>query len=178
MLKYLDILNVKYKINPRLARGLDYYCHTAFEFTTDKLGAQSTVLGGGRYDYLCKLMGGPDVPAVGFAGGIERLVLMMNDHNSKTPPIYVIPIGGECVDYTIKLTDQLRMNAIPVALELNGKVQKRMERALKDDADYIVFAGFEEMQNNVFKLKILATKEEIALSEKELLSFLNSKFKK
>ena len=73
VLGYLDTLNIRYKLNPRLARG-SIICHTAFEFTTDKLGTQNAVGGGGRYDYLCKLMGGTDVPAVGFGLGIERLV--------------------------------------------------------------------------------------------------------
>lgn len=172
VLNYLDILNVSYTVNPRLARGLDYYCHTAFEFTTDKLGAQSGVLGGGRYDYLCKLMGGPDVPGIGFAAGIERIVLLMNKSHKKIAPVYVIPIGSESVDYTIKIVDQLRMNMIPVMLELNGKVQKRMERALKDNAEYIVFAGEEEVKNNNYKLKILASKEERVMAKEELVLYL------
>ena len=172
VLRHLALLNVNYKLNPRLARGLDYYCHTAFEFTTDKLGSQGTVLAGGRYDYLSKLMGGPDVPGLGFAAGLERIALMMNYKPVQKAPIYIIPIGDECADYTIKLTDYLRLHGIAVSLELQGKVQKRMERALKDGADYIIFAGTEEMQNNVFKLKILAKKEEQNLSKEELVKFL------
>jgi histidyl-tRNA synthetase len=172
VLHNLDILNVTYKVNPRLARGLDYYCHTAFEFITDKLGAQGTVLAGGRYDYLCKLMGGPDVPGLGFAAGIERMALMMDYQHKKVAFVYVIPIGNECRDYTIKLADYLRTSGVPVALELDGKVQKRMERALKDGAEYIIFAGEEEMKNNNFKLKILATKEEKTLSREEMVKQL------
>jgi histidyl-tRNA synthetase len=175
VLSYLDILNIKYKINPRLARGLDYYCHTAFEFTTDKLGAQSTVMGGGRYDYLCELMGGSPTAAVGFAAGVERLALMMvlqNYQVKKLAPIHLIPIGEECEDYIIKLADLLRSNYIPTSIELKGKIQKRMERALKNGANYIVFAGLEEVQNNNFKLKILDKKEEQTLSGPQLIDFL------
>jgi histidyl-tRNA synthetase len=175
VLSYLDILNIKYKINPRLARGLDYYCHTAFEFTTDKLGAQSTVMGGGRYDYLCELMGGSPTAAVGFASGVERLALMMvlqNYQVKKLAPIHLIPIGEECEDYIIKLADLLRSNYIPTSIELKGKIQKRMERALKNGANYIVFAGLEEVQNNNFKLKILDKKEELTLSGPQLIDFL------
>ncbi len=175
VLSYLDILNIKYKINPRLARGLDYYCHTAFEFTTDKLGAQSTVMGGGRYDYLCELMGGSPTAAVGFASGVERLALMMvlkNYQVKKLAPIHLIPIGEECEDYIIKLADLLRSNYIPTSIELKGKIQKRMERALKNGANYIVFAGLEEVQNNNFKLKILDKKEEQTLSGPQLIDFL------
>ena len=175
VLSYLDILNIKYKINPRLARGLDYYCHTAFEFTTDKLGAQSTVMGGGRYDYLCELMGGSPTAAVGFASGVERLALMMvlkNYQVKKLATIHLIPIGEECEDYIIKLADILRSNYIPTSIELKGKIQKRMERALKNGANYIVFAGLEEVQNNNFKLKILDKKEELTLSGPQLIDFL------
>lgn len=175
VLRYLDISNINYKVNPRLARGLDYYCHTAFEFTTDKLGAQSTVIGGGRYNYLCELMGGSPTPAVGFASGVERLALMMllkNYKTTKLAPIYLIPIGEECEDYIINLADTLRSNYIPASVELKGKIQKRMEKALKDGANYIIFAGHTEMQNNNFKLKILDKKEEQTLSVKDLIDFL------
>ena len=175
VLGYLDILNINYKVNPRLARGLDYYCHTAFEFTTDKLGTQNAVGGGGRYDYLCKLMGGTDVPAVGFGLGIERLALMMllkNYQSKKSAPIYLIPIGQECENYIIILANFLRSNSIQVAIELKGKVQKRMEKALKDGADYVIFAGTDEMQNNNFKLKLLDKKEERILSAQQLLDLI------
>ena len=175
VLGYLDILNITYKVSPRLARGLDYYCHTAFEFTTDKLGAQSGVIGGGRYDYLCELMGGRHTPAVGFGAGIERLALLMALKSYKTEklaPIYLIPIGEECENYIIKLADNLRSNYIPTSIELKGKIQKRMEKALKDGANYIVFAGLDEVQNNSFKLKLLDKKEEQTISAEQLIEFL------
>ncbi len=174
---YLDILNINYNISPRLARGLDYYCHTAFEFVTDKLGAQSAVGGGGRYDHLCELMGGPNIPAVGFGLGIERLALMMalkNYKTTKSAPIYLIPIGQECENYIITLADYLRSNLIPVSVELKGKIQKRMEKALKDGANYIIFAGPDEMQTNSFKLKTLDKKIEQTLLAKQLIEFMVS----
>ena len=175
VLGYLDILNINYKLNPRLARGLDYYCHTAFEFTTDRLGSQNAVGGGGRYDYLCKLMGGTDVPAVGFGLGIERLALMIllkNYQSKKLAPLYLIPIGQECENYIIRLADFLRFHSIPVAIELKGKVQKRMEKALKDEANYIVFAGADEIQSNSFKLRFLDKKEEQTVSAQQLLDLI------
>lgn len=175
VLDYLCILNINYKLNPRLARGLDYYCHTAFEFTTDKLGSQNAVGGGGRYDYLCKLMGGRDVPAIGFGLGIERLALMMllkNYQSKKLAPLYLIPIGQKCENYIIRLADLLRSHSIPVAIELKGKVQKRMEKALKDGANYIVFAGADEIQSNSFKLRFLDKKEEQTVSAQQLLDLI------
>ncbi len=171
-LEKLDILNINYKINTRLARGLDYYCHTAFEFTTKKLGAQATVLAGGRYDYLFKLMGGADIPAIGFAGGIERLAMMINHKIKSKAMICVIPIGEECINYTVKFTDYLRQNNLPTLLMLKGKIQKRIENALKSGAHYIVFAGEDEMKNNKFKLKILTSKEEKTMSKEEISNFI------
>ena len=93
---------------------------------------------------------------------------------SKLIPIYAISIGKECEEYIIKLADQLRSNHIPVSVELKGKIQKRMEKALKNDADYIIFAGQEEMQNNIFKLKMLRHNEEKILSSSELINFFSS----
>lgn len=178
VLNYLEVLNVKYKVNHKLVRGLDYYCHTAFEFTTDKLGSQSAVGGGGRYDYLCELMGGDHVPAVGFACGIERLALMvaLEDYKpEKSVPVYLMPIGEECESYVIQLADMLRSNFVTASVELKGKLQKRMERALKNNAKYIIFAGSEEMQDKKFKLKILDSKEEKTFTSSEILEFLKSK---
>ena len=103
VLEYLDILDVKYTLNPRLVRGLDYYSHTAFEFTTDKLGAQSTVLAGGRYDGLSKIMGGPELPAIGFAAGIERIALMREYQAKFARPIVIVPIGDENIPHNSKI---------------------------------------------------------------------------
>ena len=175
VLGYLNTLNVNYTINPRLVRGLDYYCHTTFEFKTTKLGAQGTVIGGGRYDYLCELMGGPPTASVGFASGVERLAFLMllNKHQIKQSiPVYLIPIGEECENYMIQLADNLRSKRIIVSIELKGKIQKRIEKALKNNANYIVFAGLEEIKNNSFKLKILNKREEMTLSVQNLIQFL------
>lgn len=174
VLNYLEIFNISYQINHKLVRGLDYYCHTAFEFTTDKLGSQSAVGGGGRYDYLCELMGGGSVPAVGFACGIERIALILacnNYKSEKLAPVYIMSIGQECEEHIIQLAESLRSNFVAVTVELKGKLQKRMEKALKNGAEYIIFAGVDELQNNNFKLKILSTREEKALTTSEILEF-------
>ncbi len=89
----LDALGIAYRISPKLVRGLDYYCHTAFEFVTTDLGAQGTVMGGGRYDGLIGLMGGPETPGVGWAAGIERLAMLIAEPAGVARPIAVIPIG-------------------------------------------------------------------------------------
>ncbi len=152
---YLDILKVKYKINPKLARGLDYYCHTAFEFITNKLGAQGTLLAGGRYDGLTKLMGEEEIPAIGFAAGIERIALMGNFTPEKTRPTIIMPIGDECFDYCINLAEQLRNKNIATTLSSSGKIGKRMQNALNNNAKYVIFIGSDEQEKGVCKLKDL-----------------------
>ncbi len=89
----MDVLDISYRINPRLVRGLDYYTHTAFEFVTSDLGAQGTVMGGGRYDGLVEIMGGPALPGVGWAAGIERLSMLIAEPPAPPRPVAIIPIG-------------------------------------------------------------------------------------
>jgi histidyl-tRNA synthetase len=167
--KYLDHLEVKYVVNPRLVRGFDYYCHTAFEFTTTKLGAQGTVLGGGRYDGLAKLMGGPDTPAIGFAAGIERIAMMRGYAPEAPRSVYIIPVSSECTDYAIDLTNKLRMQNIHTILDLQGKVPKRLQRAVEKNAKFAVFIGSEEMASGKFKLKDLDSKTESELPLEQLI---------
>lgn len=152
---FLDILSVKYTINPRLARGLDYYCHTAFEFITSKLGAQGTLLAGGRYDGLTKLMGDEEIPAIGFAAGIERIALMGNFVCKKTRPTIIMPIGDECFNYCINLAEQLRNKNIVTILSSSGKINKRMQNALNKNAKYVIFVGSTEQEKGVCKIKDL-----------------------
>lgn len=167
--KYLDYLEVPYVVNPRLVRGLDYYCHTAFEFTTTKLGAQTSVLAGGRYDGLAKLMGGIDTPAIGFAGGIERILLVRDFALEAPRSVYIIPISQECNDFAITLANNLRMQHIQTALDLQGKVPKRLQRAVDKNAKFAIFIGDEERANGKFKLKDLDAKTESELSYEQLI---------
>lgn len=161
LIKYLDILGVKYSINPRLVRGLDYYCHTAFEFTTKKLGSQSTILAGGRYDGLAKIMGNnDDVPAIGFAAGIERIALMREYNIFEVKPVFVLPIGENNIAYSLEIVDKLRSQNIATIIEPLGKIAKRMQRVLNENAKFIIFIGDEEQANNNLKLKDLEKQEE------------------
>ena len=164
---YLDILDVKYHINPRLARGLDYYCHTAFEFITNKLGAQGTLLAGGRYDGLTKLMGGEEIPAIGFAAGIERIALMGNFKPEKSRPTIIMPIGDECFNYCINLAKQLRNKNIVTTISSSGKISKRMQSALSSKAKYVIFIGSTEQEKGICKLKDLDqnSEQEVSMSQ-------------
>ncbi len=116
----LDWLGIGYSLKPRLVRGLDYYSHSAFEFVTAELGAQGTVMGGGRYDGLVELMGGPAMPGVGWAAGIERLAMLIAEPPAPPRPIAVVPVGeaGEAVALT--LAEVLRQNGCPVDLGYSG----------------------------------------------------------
>ena len=165
---YLDILKVKYTLNPRLARGLDYYCHTAFEFTTKKLGAQGTILAGGRYDGLTKLMGEEERPSIGFAAGIERIALMGNFTPKKIRPTIIMPIGNECFDYCIHLAQQLRNKNITTTLSSSGKIAKRMQNALNTNAKYVIFVGSDEQAKGVYKLKDLDQNSELEVEISKL----------
>jgi len=145
----LDALGIGYKLNPRLVRGLDYYCHTAFEFTTDKLGAQGTVMAGGRYDGLVGMMGGPETPGVGWAAGIERLSLMLADPPAAPRPVAVVPVGGEAEIAAMKLANDLRAAGFVVEFAFGGNVGKRMKRANKLNARAAVLIGTDELSRGV-----------------------------
>ena len=156
-----------------MVRGLDYYCHTAFEFTTKKLGSQSTILAGGRYDGLAKIMGNnDDVPAIGFAAGIERSALMREYNISEVKPVFVLPIGENNIAYSLEIADKLRSHNIVVILETSGKIAKRMQRALNENAKFIIFIGDEEQANNSLKLKDLEKEEEYIVDFTKALELL------
>jgi len=172
LLKLLDLMNVKYIINPRLVRGLDYYCHTVFEFTTQALGSQSTILAGGRYDGLSKLMGGVNTPAIGFAAGIERLALMREYDIILPRPVFLLPINDNNIEYSLILADRLRQENIKIILDANGKVGKRIQRANKENAKYAIFIGDDEQINKNLKLKDLDKEEESILEFDTLVQML------
>ncbi|MFY9589526.1 histidine--tRNA ligase [Rickettsia endosymbiont of Halotydeus destructor] len=172
LLKYLDGLKVKYKINSRLVRGLDYYCHTAFEFTTTKLGAQSTILAGGRYDGLSKVMGGENVPAIGFAAGIERLALIKEYNISSIRPVFILPISENNIEHCLIIADKFRGQSIPIIMDAAGKMTKRMQRAIAENAKFVIFIGDAEQENNNLKLKDLDKEEEYLISFEQAITAL------
>lgn len=156
VLEGLDVLNIPYKCNPKVVRGLDYYTHTAFEFKTNKIGAQDAVLGGGRYDNLVKQMGGPDIPAVGFGMGIERICLLMDKgHIVTRPPIGILPIGEDDYKNGLILANQLRLNNICCELPLKGNVNKRFKHLDHLQCRVAIVFGSEECQKNTVKFRYL-----------------------
>jgi histidyl-tRNA synthetase len=151
----LDRLEVRYVENPRLVRGLDYYTHTAFEFTTTRLGAQGAVLAGGRYDGLVKTLGGPDIPGVGWAGGVERLALLLAEPPQPVRPLAIVPIGEAAEAEAWVLARDLRRAGFAVELAFEGKPGKRMKRADRLGARLALFLGEEERARGVVKLRLL-----------------------
>ena len=163
----LDDLGLVYQINPRLVRGLDYYCHTAFEFTTEHLGAQGTVLAGGRYDGLIETMGGPSTPGVGWAAGIERLAMMLDAQLPALRPVVVIPVGGDVEAEAFKVTQRLRLAGIAADISFSGNLSRRMKRANRLGAAHAVILGSDELARDAATLRDMETgaQEEVALDE-------------
>lgn len=160
VLEGLKALDIAYTVNPRLVRGLDYYCHTAFEFTSDAFGGSKAVLAGGRYDGLMEIMGGPSMPAIGFAGGIERLAALVDVTLEEPRPVAIIPIGKEAEKQALLLAMQLRREGVYVELSYGGNIGKRLKKAAKDKAFLAVIFGDDEMQRSVVKLRDLDKGEE------------------
>jgi histidyl-tRNA synthetase len=146
-------------------RGLDYYCHTAFEFVTDTLGAQGTVMAGGRYDGLIETMGGPATPGVGWASGIERLAMMLAETPAARRPVAVVPVGDEAQAPALKLAHGLRKAGFAVELGYGGNMSKRLKRANRLNASVALLMGEDELKGGVVTLRDLdkGSQETVAL---------------
>ena len=153
----LDAAGVAWERNPRLVRGLDYYRHTAFEFVTDRLGAQGTVLGGGRYDGLIEALGGPETPAVGWAAGIERLAMLIDAPAAVPVDIALIPLGARAETAMIGIAADFRRLGIGCELAFKGNMKKRMARADAAGAHYAVILGDDELDRGEASVKDMAT---------------------
>ncbi len=160
----MDALGIAYELNSHLVRGLDYYTHTIFEFTTTQLGAQGSVLAGGRYDGLIELLGGPSTPGVGWAGGIERLALLLDEAPAAPRPVAVIPIGAAAETLALTLTQRLRQAGFAVDLGFSGNVGKRMKRANKISARAAVLLGEDELAQNAAMVRDLESGEQEVVS--------------
>ncbi len=169
----LTALEIPYTLNPRLVRGLDYYTHTAFEIISDDLGAQATVCGGGRYDGLVQELGGPETPAVGWAIGLERLVILLQQLNSlpgSSLDFYMVSRGNLAESQALILAQKLRQNSFSVELDLSGSAfGKQFKRADRSGAAACLVLGDAEAQQQTIKLKWLKTGEEITINQSDLL---------
>lgn len=169
----LSDLGINFQLNPRLVRGLDYYTHTAFEIQSDDLGAQATVCGGGRYDGLVAQLGGPDTPAVGWAIGLERLILLLQLQKLPVPLLdfYVVSKGEAAQSQALILAQKLRHSGFSVELDLSGSgFKKQFARADRSRAIACLIIGDEEAASQTVKLKWMASKEQNAIAQTDLLA--------
>ena len=141
----LTALGIPFELNDRLVRGLDYYTHTAFEFTTTELGAQDAVMAGGRYDGLIAMMGGPSTAGVGWAAGIERLSMLCGEAPPARRPIALIPIGGDAEARALILAETLRDAGLKIDLGYSGNLGRRMKRANRLNAVAAILIGEDEL---------------------------------
>jgi histidyl-tRNA synthetase len=164
---HLTRFGVPFMKNPRIVRGLDYYSHTAFEFVTTRLGAQGTVMAGGRYDGLVAEMGGPPTPAVGWAAGIERLSMLLAETPAAPRPVAVIPMGEAAESAGLTLLQALRRAGIRAEIAYRGNFKRRMERANRISARAAIILGDDEIARGVGAVKDLATgvQTEITLAD-------------
>ena len=160
--KYLELLNIKYVENSKLVRGLDYYSDTVFEIKSDKLGAQATVLAGGRYDRLLEILDNVKIPAIGFAAGMERIAMLMDENliGNKKNGVYIVYFDNT-KEYFIKTLEELRKNDIKASFDYNPKsFGAQMKKANKINAEYVLILGEEEQKENVVTLKKFSTGEQ------------------
>ena len=170
----LEALGIPYTVNPRLVRGLDYYTHTAFEFVTEALGAQGTVMAGGRYDGLVGMMGGPETPGIGWAAGIERLALLLAETPEAPRPVAIIPVSAAEEPAALALADRLRRAGHAVEMGYGGNVGKRMKRANKLNARAAILLGESELARQVATLRDLDSGEQVEVPLEQLADRLTS----
>ena len=168
----LDKAGIAWRFDPLLVRGLDYYCHTAFEFITDDLGAQGTVLGGGRYDGLSEMLGGPPVPGVGWAAGVERLAMLAGAEAPVAPPVAVMPMDDDAGVAAYAVAEMLRDAGIAVDVPTGGAIGKRLKKADRAGVRIAVILGSDEIAGGTAQLRDLTTGTQDEIAQADLSSHL------
>ena len=170
--KYLNVFGIKYTEDPTLVRGLDYYSSTVFEIVTNKLGSQGTVLGGGRYDNLLKELGDKDIPAVGFATGVERIMMLLGENYPKNnPDVYIAWLGENTSETALKIAESLRDNDIKVYIDYSEKGMKsHMKKADKLSVRYCIILGEDELNKGIVLLKDFSTREQKEAKIEEIIN--------
>ena len=173
----LDAMDIQYSLDPQLVRGLDYYTRTTFEITSSALGAQDALCGGGRYDGLVKTLGGKATPGIGFAAGMERILLAMGDFDSivKNTQLYIVGLGDTVRPVVIKLAEDLRQNKIRTNFDpLRRSLKAQMREANKAGASYAILIGDQELESGEAKLKDLNTGDQENIALDKLVNHINS----
>lgn len=173
----LSVAGVPFTVNERLVRGLDYYCHTVFEFTTNALGAQNAVLSGGRYDGLISMMGGLDTPGVGWGAGLDRLALLyMAKQTAQTSPaiIGVVPLDAGMENEAARIMDSLRAAGIPAQMPYTGNLSKRFKKLERFNCAGVLVVGGDEEKNNMVQFKNFASGEQKMIAKPEITKTLTA----
>jgi histidyl-tRNA synthetase len=175
--RQLDLLGIPYRLSHRLVRGLDYYVRTTFEVTSTALGAQSSILGGGRYDGLVKELGGPDLAGIGFAVGLERLVSLVPAREPEPRcDVFLMPLAAGALDPALCLQRRLRAAGLRVLLDPEARSFKsRMKQADKLGARFAAILGDDEMARGVWTLRDMARSEQRAVTEDQILEHIKEK---
>jgi histidyl-tRNA synthetase len=170
---YLDFYGIPHRIEPRLVRGIDYYTKTTFEITAAKLGAQNSILGGGRYDDMMKDFGGPDICAIGFAMGIERLLSVAELEPARDKFIYLAYMGDEAKKEAILLARFLRAHGVECLLEFKERgLKSQLGRASKLGASWALIIGEEEVGKGKYQLKDMEKGTQVEAGKQDLLGIL------
>ena len=175
---YLEALKTPFVVNPRMVRGLDYYMRTTFEIITDRLGAQNAVGGGGRYNGLVRDLGGPDIPGIGFAIGMERLILLLQQdqpERERPAPICIATLGGAARQRGFLLAQELRASGMEAELDYEGRsLKSQMRRADKLGARYVLILGEDELQRGEIQLKDMVEKTQRMVPLAGIVEMLNT----
>jgi len=179
--RYLDAAGKRYTVNHRLVRGLDYYTKTVFEVWAEGIGAQNAVCGGGRYDGLVEEIGGPPTPGVGFAVGLERVVMMLKSQGVKvpdapSPSVFVAYLGDKAKDEAVMLAQRLRANHIPTVLSFGKRGLKgQLRNANRWGVKYTLILGEEEIERGQVTVRDMSSGEQVQVGQEELLSWLDKR---
>jgi histidyl-tRNA synthetase len=177
----LDLLGVAYSVNKFMVRGLDYYVRTTFEFLTDRLGAQSAVCAGGRYDGLIEMLGGPKVPGIGFAMGFERLVLLLKQSKEQLTEgseidLFLAGLGEDGADFCFKLMDELRGDGLRVDMDLDSKsLKSQMKQADRAGALSVLIVGSAELDTGRAPLRDMATGDQVEVELNAVGEYFNNR---
>ena len=170
---HLNSLGIKFEENNRLVRGLDYYCSTVFEFKTKDLGSQDTILGGGRYDGLVKLLGGPDISGIGWAAGVERISMLMSEEFNKNKDIHLAVLAEDFKPHLINVIQYLRKNNINYYWNYKYNIKKSFSKANQDNSKFIIIIGNEESEGNFYTVKNLNNSNQVSLKIDQISDYIN-----
>ncbi len=171
---YLKGCGVDFEINPKLVRGLDYYCRTAFELVQADLGAQDALVGGGRYDGLAETIGGPAIPSIGFAGGMERLIMSLGDREmAENAVLYLAPIGEQAFLRAFSLQKDFRDRGISCVMDFQGKsIKAQLKNADRSGAEYAMIIGEKELAEERYNLKNMKTGDQATAGFEEIVRMI------